>query len=172
MAELGREALDRRGDQRQRHDERGVEVGRLREPYGKAGVGHVARCHALVHEPGFGADMLGDVGQEGDRLVMHLALDLADALDLEFAALAQCLRRATRDHAELFLHLAGIGLDVELNAEIVLRLPDRRHLRPAVARDHAETSSAEISLFGEQDAAAAESTMKDSAISTSSWYSP
>src|SRR5205807_1315642 len=61
---------------------------------------------------------------------------------------------------------------VELDAEIILRLPDRRHLRPAVARDHAETSSAEISLFGAQDAAAAESTMKDSAISTSSWYSP
>ena len=103
---------------------------------------------------------------------MHLALDLADALDLEFAALAQCLRRAGRDYAELFLRLAGIGLDVELDAEIVLRLPDRRHLRPAIAWDHAETSSAEISLFGAQDAAAAESTMKDSAISTSSWYSP
>src|SRR5947207_14098011 len=105
--------------------------------------------------------MLGDVGQEGDRLVMHLALDLANALDLEFAALAQCLRRAGRDYAELFLRLAGIGLDVELDAEIVLRLPDRRHLRPAIAWDHAETSSAEISLFGAQDAAAAESTMKD-----------
>src|SRR2546430_4529946 len=116
--------------------------------------------------------MLGDVGQEGDRLVMHLALDLANALDLEFAALAHRLRGPGRDDSELFLRLAGIGLDVELNAEIVLRLPDRCHLRPAIAWDHAETSSAEISLFGAQDAAAAESTMKDSAITTSSWYSP
>src|SRR5947207_1362907 len=32
--------------------------------------------------------------------------------------------------------LAGIGLDLELDPEIILRLPDRRHLRPAVARDH------------------------------------
>src|SRR2546423_5781138 len=80
--------------------------------------------------------MLGDVGQERDRLVMHLALDLADELDLEFAALAQRLRRPCGYDAQLFLRLAGIGLDVELDAEIILRLPDRRHLRPAVARDH------------------------------------
>src|SRR5205085_6908500 len=123
-------------------------------------------------KPRLGADMLGDVRQKRDRLVMDFTLDLADALDLEPAALAQCLRGACRDYSELFLRLAGIGLDVELNAEITLRLPDRRHLRPAVAWDHAETSSAEISLFGAQDAAKEESTMKDSAISTSSWYSP
>src|SRR5947207_7408471 len=80
--------------------------------------------------------MLGEVGQEGDRLVMHLAFDLADALDLELAALAQRLCRARGDDPELLLRLAGIGLDVELDTEIVFRLPDRRHLRPAVARDH------------------------------------
>jgi len=114
-----------------------------------------------------GADMLGQVGQERDRLVMHLALDLADALDLEFAALAQCLCGSGGDDSELLLRLAGVGLDIELDAEIVLRLPDRRHLRPAVARDHAETSSAGISSVS-----TAESAMRGSAISTSSWYWP
>ena len=84
-----------------------------------------------------GADMLGEVGEERDRLVMRLALDLGDARDLEGALVAHRARRALRDHAERRLGLAGIGLDVELDAESVLGLPDRRHLRPAVARDHA-----------------------------------
>ncbi len=47
-----------------------------------------------MHEARLGADMLGEVGQEGDHVVMGLALDLVDALDLEGAALAH--RRAPR----------------------------------------------------------------------------
>src|SRR5439155_25977838 len=125
-----------------------------------------------MHEARLGADMFRDVGQERDRFVMHLALDLADALDLEFAALAQRLCRPGGDDSELLLRLAGVGLDIELDAEIVLRLPDRRHLRPAVARDHADTSSAGISLAGAHDASAAVSGMRGSAIITSSWYWP
>ncbi len=113
------------------------DVGGLGQLHREAGVEHVARGHALVDEARLRPDMLGDVGEERDRLVMHLALDLADARDLELAALAQRLRHALGDDAELFLRLAGIGLDLELDAEIVLRLPDLGHLRAAVARDHA-----------------------------------
>ena len=83
-----------------------------------------------------GTDMLGKVGEKRDRLVMDLALDLADALDLEGAAFADRLRHALRDDAELLLRLAGIGLDIKLDAEIVFRLPYLRHFGAAVARDH------------------------------------
>src|SRR5437867_12372649 len=94
-----------------------------------------------MHEPGFRPDMLGQIGQEGDRLVLHPALDLADPPDLEPTALAHRLGDALRDDSEFLLRLAGVGLDVELDAEIVVGLPDRRHLRPAVARDHAGIAS-------------------------------
>ena len=43
------------------------------------GVDHVARRHPEVDEARVGADVLGDVGQERDHVVAHLALDLGDA---------------------------------------------------------------------------------------------
>ncbi len=71
-----------------------VEAGRedvrgARELHREAGVEHVRRGHALVQEPGLRADDLGDMGQEGDDVVLGGALDLVDALDVEggFAAL-------------------------------------------------------------------------------------
>src|ERR1041384_1310952 len=91
-----------------------------------------------MHKARLGAVMLGEVGQKGDRLVMDLVLDLPDPLDVELAALAYRLRGAGRDDSELLLGLAGECLDFELDAEIIFRLPDRRHLRPAVAREHGE----------------------------------
>src|SRR3954452_4852679 len=119
-----------------------------------------------MHEARLGADMLAEVGQEGDRLVVHLALDLADALDIEPAALPHRLCHPSRDHAQLFLRLAGEGFDFELDAEIILRLPDRRHLRPAVARDHEFLSP--LCAAG----SSAESSMSIFAISTSSDICP
>src|SRR5258706_15505146 len=89
-----------------------------------------------MDKSGLGTNMLGDICQEGDGLVMNVALDLADTLDVERAALAHRLSYALGDDAQFLLRLAGIGLDVELDAKIVFRSPDRRHLRPAVARDH------------------------------------
>ena len=68
------------------------DVGGLFELHREAGVEHVARRHALVHEARLRADMLGDIGQEGDHVVPCLALDLVDARDLEGALLAH--RRA------------------------------------------------------------------------------
>ncbi len=117
------------------------QVGRLLQLHRQAGVEHVARGHTLVQKPGLGTDVLGEVGQQGDGFVVDLALDLADALDLEGAALAHGARRAFRNDAELGLRLAGVRLDLELNAEVVLGLPDRGHPRAAVARDHDRVAS-------------------------------
>ena len=75
-----------------------------------------------------GADMLGEVGQKGDDVVVGLALDLVDALDLEGAALPHRARRALRNDPERGLRVAGMGLDLEPDPEPVLRLPDPGHL--------------------------------------------
>ena len=67
----------------QRVDIGDQQVGGALELDGEAGVEHVGRGHALVDEARFGADDLGEMGEEGDDVVLHLALDLVDPLDVE-----------------------------------------------------------------------------------------
>ena len=59
------------------------DIGGAAELDGEAGIQHVRGRHALVDEARLGAYVLGEVGQEGDDVVLGLALDLVDALDLE-----------------------------------------------------------------------------------------
>ena len=73
-------ALQRR---EQRVDVGEEEVGGARELHGEAGVEHVRGGHALVHEARLRPDDLGEVGQEGDDVVLGLALDRVDARDVE-----------------------------------------------------------------------------------------
>ncbi len=49
----------------------------------ETGVEHVGRGHALVDEVRFRPDDLGQMGQEGDDVVLHLGLDGVDAADVE-----------------------------------------------------------------------------------------
>ena len=58
------------------------EVGGAGELHGERGVEHVGRGHALVQEARLRADDLGDVGQEGDDVVLRYPLDLVDLLDM------------------------------------------------------------------------------------------
>ena len=95
--------------------------------------------HALMHEPRFGADDLGQMREEGDDVVLGDALDLVDARDVELGGLAlgpDCLRRRLRNHAEFGHGVGGMGLDLEPDAKPRLRRPDRRHLRAGIARYH------------------------------------
>ncbi len=72
----------------QRVDIGDQEVGGAHELHVEAGVEHVRRGHALVHEARLGADDLGEMRQEGDDVVLGLALDLVDARDVEGGVLA------------------------------------------------------------------------------------
>ena len=124
--------------------EKPVEVGeqQVRRPHqldGKAGVEHVGRGHALVHEARLGADELGQVSEEGDDVVLHLALDLVDARGVEDGLRAFLPDRRgglARHHAELRQRRRRVRLDLEPDAEARLGRPDRHHLGTAVAGDH------------------------------------
>ena len=63
----------------ERFDVGDQKIGGAHQLHVEAGVEHVGRGHALVHEARLGADDFGQVGEEGDDVVLGLALDLVDA---------------------------------------------------------------------------------------------
>jgi hypothetical protein len=70
---------------------RDQQVGRLHHLHRERGVDDVGAGQAFVDVAGGGAHVFGHVGQEGDDVVVHLALDFVDALHLEAGALAGCV---------------------------------------------------------------------------------
>ena len=119
------------------------EIGGANQLHVEAGVEHVGRRHALMHKARFRPDDLRQMGEEGDDVVLGLALDLLDARNVELGVLAlgpDLLRRVLRDDAELGHGVGGMRLDLEPDAKARLRRPDRRHFRPAVARYHRHLS--------------------------------
>jgi len=92
-----------------------------------------------MDEARFIADELGQMREEGDDVVLHLALDFVDALYVEprlAAALPDRLRGLLRNDAEFRQCVAGMRLDLEPDAEFGLGRPDGDHFGPRIARNH------------------------------------
>jgi hypothetical protein len=114
-------------------------VGGAGQLHGQGRVVHIRRRHALVQEPRLGPDDLGDVGQEGDDVVLGLPLDLVDPIGIEdgvSALFPDGLRRQFWDHAQLGHGVRGVSLDLEHDAKARLRLPDRGGFGTGIAGDH------------------------------------
>ena len=127
--------------------ERGIElvdvgnqyVGGAHELHIEAGVEHVGRRHPGMHKARLGTDDLGEMREEGDDVVLDLALDGVDARHVEGrvpAFVPDFLGGRLRDDPELRHGVGGMRLDLEPDAEARLRLPQRSHLGTGVARDH------------------------------------
>jgi hypothetical protein len=115
------------------------QVGGLDQLDVEAGVEHIRRGHALVHETGIRADDFGEMGQEGDDIVLGLSLDLVDPVDVESgrsAPFPDCPGGLLGDHAEFRERIAGMGLDLEPDAELGFGRPDSDHFRTGVAGYH------------------------------------
>jgi hypothetical protein len=122
-----------------------------RELHVEAGVEHVGGGHALVHEARLGADDFGEVGEEGDDVVLGFALDLVDPRHVEDGVPRlgpDGLGGILRDHAEFRLRIRRMRLDLEPDLEARLGLPDGGHFRAGVTGDHRR-------LLGQQGAHAA-----------------
>src|SRR3546814_7391196 len=104
-------------------------VGGLAELDREAGVEHVARRHALVHEARFVADILGDPGQEGDDVVLGDRLDRVDRGDVDRGArcppVPQRLGGGFRDGAEFGERVGRVRFDLEPDAKAILGRPYR-----------------------------------------------
>ena len=128
-------------------------VGGAGKLHGKAGVEHVGRGHALMHETRVGSDEFGEMGQEGDDIVLGHPLDLVDARDIEgdmAGALPDRRGGGLRDHADFGERVAGMGLDLEPDAKPRLRLPDLHHVGAGIARDHHDSLSLSFSRLRER----------------------
>jgi len=102
-------------------------------------VEHVRRGHALMDEAAVGSDEFGEVGEEGDDVMLGDGLDLIDAGDVELCRATlfpDGLCRFLRDHADLGERVASVGLDLEPDAELGFGRPDGDHFGPGVAGDH------------------------------------
>ncbi len=103
-------------------------------------IEHIRRGHALMDEARVRSDELGQMGQECDDVMLRLALDFVDALDVEFRRSALFPDGAgsfLRDHTDLRQRVARMRLDLEPDAELGFGRPDGDHFRPRIARDHA-----------------------------------
>ena len=129
-------ALERR---QKRVDVRDQEIGGAHELHVETGVEHVRGRHALMHEARLRPHDLGQVGEEGNHVMLDVALDRLDARDVELRMLALVpdrLGRGLRNDAELGHGVGRMRFDLEPDAVTGLRIPDRGHFGPSVARDH------------------------------------
>ncbi len=113
----------------------------------ETGVEHIRGSHPLVDETGVRADDFRQMGQEGDDVVLGLALDLVDPVDVESgraALVPDGFGGLFRDHAQFGKRVAGMRLDFEPDAEFGFRRPDSDHVRSRVARDHRASSFSEF----------------------------
>ena len=105
----------------------------------ETGVEHVGGGHALMDEAGLGADDFGQMGEEGDDVVLGLALNLVDPGDVEggiFGLGPDRLRGFVRDCADFRQRVSRMRLDLEPDLEAGLRLPDGGHFRAGIAGNH------------------------------------
>jgi hypothetical protein len=112
------------------------QIGGTHELDVEASIQNVRRRHSLMYETRLRPDDFGEVGEEGDDVMLDLPLDLVDVRGVELrrvAFLPDRLRRLLRDQAELGHGVGGMGLDLEPDAKPRLRRPDRRHLRTRIA---------------------------------------
>ena len=102
------------------------QIGGAGQLHVETGVEHVGGGHALVHEARLGADDFGQMGEEGDDVVLGLALDLVDPRDIEGGVLGLGPDRPgglLRDHAQFRLRISRMRLDLEPDLEARLRPP-------------------------------------------------
>lgn len=90
-----------------------------------------------MQEARFIADIFSHIGEEGDDVMLDLALDGVDPADIEAAALADGLADPLGDLPGRFHRFSRQRLDFKPYGKARLRRPDRSHLGPRISRYHA-----------------------------------
>ena len=92
-----------------------------------------------MQKPRLRPDDLRHMGQEGDNVVLYLALNLIDALDVKHCIASLCPDgrcRICRNDAQLRHLIGGVSLDLEHDTKTGLGVPDLGEGGTGIARDH------------------------------------
>ena len=89
-----------------------------------------------MHEARFRPHMFGEVGEEGEHVVLRHDLDFVDTLDLEPPARPHRAGGVGGNCTQPGLGVAGMGFDFEPDFKLGPRLPDADHFGAAVAGNH------------------------------------
>ena len=90
----------------------------------------------MMHETGLGPHVFGEVGQEGNDVVLCFALNFLDSVDVKCTRFAHCLGRFAGDYAKFCLGIAGMTFNIEPYFVFVFGRPDGGHLGTGIAWDH------------------------------------
>ena len=114
-------------------------VGGAHQLHVQAGVKHIRRGHALMHEAGLvAAHMFGQMSEKGDDVVFGHGLDFINAGHVKFHVLGfpDGIGVLARDHTQIGHCIAGVRLDFIPDAELRGRLPDLNHVGAGITGDH------------------------------------
>ena len=95
-----------------------------------------------MHEARILADEFGQMGEEGDHVMLCHALDLVDAVHVKrhvSGPLPNGFGAFLRDNPDVGQRVAGVRLDLEPDAEARLGVPDLDHFGAGIAGDHGLT---------------------------------
>ena len=80
-----------------------------------------------MNVPRFRTDVFSDVGQKCNNVVLHLALDVFNARNVEPRPFAYDVHCFPGNNAEFRLRFTGKDLDFQPDPELVLFVPDFSH---------------------------------------------
>ena len=127
------------------------DFGSLADHQRLGGIHDVVRGEPEMQVPGLAAHVLGNVGCEGDDVVLDFLFDGEDALDFEAAFAPDSARGGLRDQAGIRFRFRRRHFDIEPLLELVVIRPNAAHFGTCVARDHRTQLSAvsgQPSAFG------------------------
>ena len=112
------------------------DVGGLPQAQGHGGVQDVRRGQGVVQVAAVFTDVFGDVGEEGDDVVLGLGLDLFDAGHVKAGLGPDMVHGCFGDEIKESHGFQGREFDFEPGVKFIFFGPDTGHLGPAVAWNH------------------------------------
>src|SRR5208337_1221113 len=112
------------------------EVGCFCEEKSESSIQNIGRCKALVDKPRRRTHEFSHARKKCYNIVMGLALDFLDPVNVEAGLVLYTLKVFRRDRASFEEHLTDRKLDVQPFAVFILKCPNPPHFRASVALDH------------------------------------
>ena len=103
---------------------------------GKCSIEDIGGSQSVMNIPSRRADVFGEIGKEGDNIMLNGLLDFFDSFDAEIRLGADFLGNVLRDVAVVCERLEGGEFDLKPLPDFIFFCPDPAHFGPRVSFDH------------------------------------